>query len=54
MMGKLLKLNALGVNVALGSDHASSGIVDMVREMRGICCGHKETRTAYKDSWGAS
>jgi 5-methylthioadenosine/S-adenosylhomocysteine deaminase len=39
VMGKLPELMSLGVNVALGSDHASSGIVDMVQEMRGICCG---------------
>ena len=44
VMGKLPELLALGVNVALGSDHASSGIVDMVQEMRGVCCGYKETR----------
>ncbi len=44
VMGKLPELMALGVNVALGSDHASSGIVDMVQEMRGICFGYKETR----------
>ena len=44
VMGKLPELLALGVNVALGSDHASSGIVDMVQEMRGVCFGYKETR----------
>ena len=44
VMGKLPELMALGVNVALGSDHASSGIADMVQEMRGMCCGYKETR----------
>ncbi|MEY4880108.1 MAG: hypothetical protein RJB62_1577 [Pseudomonadota bacterium] len=44
VMGKLPELMALGVNVALGSDHASSGIVDMVQEMRNACCGYKETR----------
>lgn len=44
VMGKLPELLALGVNVALGSDHASSGIVDMVQEVRGVCCGYKEVR----------
>lgn len=44
LMGKLPELMALGVNVALGSDHASSGIVDMVQEMRLACCAYKEVR----------
>jgi 5-methylthioadenosine/S-adenosylhomocysteine deaminase len=44
VMGKLPELLAFGVNVALGSDHASSGIVDMVQEVRGACCGYKEVR----------
>jgi len=44
LMGKLPELMALGVNVGLGSDHASSGIVDMVQEMRIACCAYKETR----------
>ena len=44
VMGKLPELISLGVNVALGSDHASSGIVDIVQEMRLACCGYKETR----------
>lgn len=44
VMGKLPELMALGVNVALASDHASSGIVDIVQEMRLACCGYKETR----------
>jgi len=44
LMGKLPELMALGVNVALGSDHASSGIVDMAQEMRIACCAYKETR----------
>ena len=35
---------ALGCNVALGSDHASSGIVDMPQEMRLAACCYKETR----------
>ena len=34
LVGKLPELMALGVNVAVGSDHASSGIVDMPQEMR--------------------
>jgi 5-methylthioadenosine/S-adenosylhomocysteine deaminase len=42
--GKLPELLALGVNVAVGSDHASSGIVDMSQEMRLACCCYKETR----------
>ena len=42
--GKLPELIALGVNVAIGSDHASSGIVDMSQEMRLACCCYKETR----------
>jgi 5-methylthioadenosine/S-adenosylhomocysteine deaminase len=44
LMGKLPELMALGVTVGLGSDHASSGIVDMVQEMRAACCGYKEVR----------
>jgi 5-methylthioadenosine/S-adenosylhomocysteine deaminase len=44
LFGKLPELMALGVNVGLGSDHASSGIVDMTQEMRCACCSYKETR----------
>ena len=44
VVGKLPELMALGVNVAVGSDHASSGIVDMPQEMRLACCCYKETR----------
>jgi 5-methylthioadenosine/S-adenosylhomocysteine deaminase len=44
LMGKLPELMAMGVNVALGSDHASSGIVDMTQEMRIACCAYKEVR----------
>jgi 5-methylthioadenosine/S-adenosylhomocysteine deaminase len=44
MVGKLPELMALGVNVSLGSDHASSGSVDMVQEMRHVACGYKEVR----------
>ena len=45
LMGRLPELMAMGVNVALGSDHASSGIVDMTQEMRLACCAYKEVRT---------
>jgi 5-methylthioadenosine/S-adenosylhomocysteine deaminase len=44
LFGKLPELLALGVNVAVGSDHASSGIVDMAQEIRFACCCYKETR----------
>ncbi len=44
VVGKLPELIAFGVNVAVGSDHASSGIVDMTQEMRLACCCYKETR----------
>ena len=44
VVGKLPELMALGVNVGIGSDHASSGIVDMVQEMRLAACVYKETR----------
>ena len=44
LVGKLPELMALGANVGLGSDHASSGIVDMVQEMRLAACCYKETR----------
>ncbi|MGE0035803.1 MAG: amidohydrolase family protein [Xanthobacteraceae bacterium] len=44
LFGKLPELLALGVNVAMGSDHASSGIVDMSQEIRLACCCYKETR----------
>jgi len=43
-VGKHPELMALGVNVSLGSDHASSGTVDMVQEMRYCACGYKEAR----------
>ena len=35
---------AMGVNVSLGSDHASSGVVDMIQEMRMAACMYKELR----------
>jgi 5-methylthioadenosine/S-adenosylhomocysteine deaminase len=38
------ELAALGVNVSLGTDHASSGTVDVVQEMRYCACGYKEIR----------
>ena len=43
-VGQHPELMALGVNVSLGSDHASSGTVDMVQEMRYCACGYKEVR----------
>ena len=42
--GKHPELMAMGVNVSLGSDHASSGVVDMVQEMRMAACLYKEVR----------
>ena len=44
VMGKLPELAALGVNVAIGSDHACSGITDMVQEMLLLAGGYKEVR----------
>lgn len=44
VMGKLPELLALGVNVSIGSDHASSGIADMAQEMRLLAGGYKEVR----------
>ena len=43
-VGKHPELMALGVNVSLGADHASSGSVDMVQEMRYCACSYKELR----------
>lgn len=43
-MGRHPELMALGVNVSLGTDHASSGTVDLVQEMRYCACGYKEMR----------
>lgn len=43
-MGKHPELIALGVNVSLGADHASSGTVDLVQEMRHCVFGYKEMR----------
>jgi len=44
VVGKLPELMAMGVNVSLGSDHACSGSVDIVQEMRHCACGYKEAR----------
>ncbi len=44
VVGKLPELMALGVNVSLGSDHACSGSVDIVQEMRYATFGYKEAR----------
>jgi len=43
-MGKIPELLEMGVSVGLGTDHASSGIVDLVQEMLLVGCGYKETR----------
>ncbi|HET9663631.1 MAG TPA: amidohydrolase family protein, partial [Burkholderiales bacterium] len=43
-VGNHPELLALGVNVSLGTDHASSGTVDLVQEMRYCACGYKELR----------
>jgi 5-methylthioadenosine/S-adenosylhomocysteine deaminase len=43
-MGRHPELMALGVNVSLGADHASSGTVDLVQEMRHAVGGYKELR----------
>ena len=42
--GKHPELMAMGVTVSLGSDHASSGVVDIVQEMRMAACMYKEVR----------
>lgn len=43
-VGKHPELMAFGVNVSLGTDHASSGTVDLVQEMRYCACSYKEIR----------
>ncbi len=43
-MGKHPELMALGLNVSLGTDHASSGTIDLVQEMRYCACIYKELR----------
>jgi 5-methylthioadenosine/S-adenosylhomocysteine deaminase len=44
LVGLLPELMTLGVNVGLGSDHACSGSVDILREMFLVAGGYKETR----------
>jgi 5-methylthioadenosine/S-adenosylhomocysteine deaminase len=41
--GRLPELMELGVNVGIGSDHACSGITDLVQEMLLFAGGYKET-----------
>lgn len=43
-VGNHPELAALGVNVTLGTDHASSGTTDLVQEMRYCACTYKELR----------
>lgn len=43
-VGKIPELLQMGVTVGIGSDHASSGIVDLVQEMFLAGCGYKESR----------
>lgn len=43
-VGMYPELMALGINVSLGADHASSGTVDLVQEMRYCACSYKEIR----------
>lgn len=43
--GKIPEMLEMGVPVGLGSDHASSGVVDIVIEMMLVSMGYKETRT---------
>jgi 5-methylthioadenosine/S-adenosylhomocysteine deaminase len=42
--GRLAELLAMGVNVGIGSDHACSGITDIVQEMRLFAGTHKEVQ----------
>jgi 5-methylthioadenosine/S-adenosylhomocysteine deaminase len=44
VMGKIPELLALGVNVAIGSDHACSGVTDMAQEMLLLAGAYKEVR----------
>jgi cytosine/adenosine deaminase-related metal-dependent hydrolase len=44
VQGHVPELLAAGVAVGLGSDHASSGIVDLCQEMFLAACAYKETR----------
>lgn len=43
-MGILPEMLADGVNAGLGTDHASSGSVDLIREMFLVSCAYKEVR----------
>lgn len=43
--GKIPEMLEMGLSVGIGSDHASSGIVDIVLEMMLVATGYKETRT---------
>lgn len=44
IMGKIPEPLEMEVSVGLGSDHASSGIVDLIQEMFLVSGGYKETR----------
>lgn len=44
LMGKIPELLEMGLAVGLGSDHASSGIVDLVQEMMLVAGVYKEVR----------
>ncbi len=44
LMGKIPEMLEMGVAVGLGSDHASSGIVDLVQEMTLVSGVYKEVR----------
>jgi len=44
LMGKIPEFLEMGVAVGLGSDHASSGIVDLVQEMFLVAGAYKEVR----------
>jgi 5-methylthioadenosine/S-adenosylhomocysteine deaminase len=44
LMGKIPEFLEMGVSVGLGSDHASSGIVDLVQEMMLVAGVYKEVR----------
>ncbi|MBN2568368.1 MAG: amidohydrolase [Deltaproteobacteria bacterium] len=43
-MGHIPELLEMGLSVGVGSDHASSGIVDLLQELRIVGMGFKETR----------
>lgn len=44
VMGRIPELLEMGLAVGVGSDHASSGIVDILQELRMVAMGFKETR----------